>query len=58
MIEEQDKSYTKKEIYKTLHPWVRQWFNEKEKGLNKSKEKIKRIKESLSIISKNKFRSV
>lgn len=29
MIEEQDKSYTKKEIYKTLHPWVRQWFNAK-----------------------------
>ena len=27
MIEEQSKTYTKKEIYKTLHPWVRQWFD-------------------------------
>ena len=27
MIEEQTKSYTKKEILKTLHPWVRKWFN-------------------------------
>ena len=26
MIEEQTKSYSKKDIYKTLHPWVRQWF--------------------------------
>ncbi len=27
MIEEQTKSYTKKQIFKTLHPWVRQWFD-------------------------------
>ena len=27
MIEEQTKSYTKKEIFKTLHPWVRKWFD-------------------------------
>ena len=28
MIEEQTKSYSKKQIYKTLHPWVKQWFDE------------------------------
>ena len=28
MIHEQTKTYTKKAIYKTLHPWVRQWFDE------------------------------
>ena len=27
MIEEQTKSYSKKQIFKTLHPWVRQWFD-------------------------------
>ena len=27
MIEEQPKSYSKKEIFKTLHPWVRKWFD-------------------------------
>ncbi len=27
MIEEQSKSYSKKQIYKTLHPWVRKWFD-------------------------------
>ena len=27
MIEEQTKSHSKKEIFKTLHPWVRQWFD-------------------------------
>ena len=27
MIEEQKKSYSKKEIFKTLHPWVRKWFD-------------------------------
>ena len=27
MIHEQTKSYTKKSIYKTLHPWVRDWFD-------------------------------
>ena len=27
MIEEQDKTYSKKEIFKILHPWVRQWFD-------------------------------
>ena len=27
MIEEQTKSYSKKEIFKTLHPWVRKWFD-------------------------------
>jgi ATP-dependent Lhr-like helicase len=27
MIEEQTKTYSKKAIFKTLHPWVRQWFN-------------------------------
>ena len=26
MIEEQTKSYSKKQIYKILHPWVEQWF--------------------------------
>ena len=29
MIKEQDKTYTKKQIYKILHPWVKQWFNNK-----------------------------
>ena len=29
MIEEQTKSYTKKQIFKTLHPWVRKWFDSK-----------------------------
>ena len=29
MIKEQTKSYTKKQIFKTLHPWVRQWFDSK-----------------------------
>ena len=28
MITKQEKSYSKKQIYKTLHPWVRQWFDE------------------------------
>lgn len=28
MITEQTKSYSKKQIYKTLHPWIRQWFDE------------------------------
>ena len=28
MIREQTKTFTKKAIYKTLHPWVRQWFDE------------------------------
>lgn len=28
MIHEQTKTYTKKAIYKTLHPWVRQWFDD------------------------------
>lgn len=28
MITEQTKSYSKKQIYKTLHPWVRKWFDE------------------------------
>ena len=27
MIEEQTKTYTKKQIFKTLHPWVRKWFD-------------------------------
>ena len=27
MIKEQRKSYSKKQIFKTLHPWVRQWFD-------------------------------
>lgn len=27
MITEQTKSYSKKEIYKTLHPWVSKWFD-------------------------------
>ncbi|MEE1129024.1 MAG: ATP-dependent helicase [Methanobrevibacter sp.] len=29
MIEEQIKSYSKKQIYKILHPWVKQWFDSK-----------------------------
>lgn len=29
MIEEQTKSYSKKQIYKILHPWVREWFDSK-----------------------------
>ena len=29
MIKEQDKTYTKKQTYKILHPWVRQWFDSK-----------------------------
>ena len=28
MITHQTKSDSKKQIYKTLHPWVRQWFDE------------------------------
>lgn len=28
MIHEQTKTYTKSAIYKTLHPWVRQWFDD------------------------------
>ena len=27
MIERQEKSYSKKQIFKILHPWVRQWFD-------------------------------
>lgn len=27
MITQQTKSYSKKQIYKTLHPWVRKWFD-------------------------------
>ena len=27
MIEEQTKDYSKGEIFKTLHPWVREWFD-------------------------------
>lgn len=27
MIEEQTKNYSKKQIYKILHPWVRKWFD-------------------------------
>ena len=27
MIEEQTKSYSKNQIFKTLHPWVREWFD-------------------------------
>ena len=29
MIREQTKNYSKKAIYKVLHPWVRKWFDEK-----------------------------
>ena len=29
MIEEQTKVYTKKQIFKTLHPWVQKWFDSK-----------------------------
>ena len=29
MIEKQERTYTKKQIFKTLHPWVRQWFDSK-----------------------------
>lgn len=28
MITEQTKTYSKKQIYKILHPWVRKWFDE------------------------------
>ncbi|MCC7553610.1 MAG: ATP-dependent helicase [Methanobacteriaceae archaeon] len=28
MIKTQDNEYSKEEIYKTLHPWVRKWFDE------------------------------
>ncbi|MDR0900507.1 MAG: ATP-dependent helicase [Methanobrevibacter sp.] len=28
MIKKQTKSYSKKEIYKILHPWVKKWFDE------------------------------
>lgn len=28
MISEQTKTYSKKQIYKILHPWVRKWFDE------------------------------
>ena len=29
MIEKQEATYTKKQIFKTLHPWVREWFDSK-----------------------------
>ena len=29
MIHEQTKNYSKNAIYKTLHPWVREWFDNK-----------------------------
>ena len=29
MIHEQTKNYSKKAIYKVLHPWVRKWFDGK-----------------------------
>ena len=29
MIEKQEKSYTDKEIYRVLHPWVKKWFSGK-----------------------------
>ena len=29
MIREQTKNYSKKAIYKVLHPWVRKWFDSK-----------------------------
>ena len=28
MINEQTKTYSKATIYKTLHPWVRKWFDD------------------------------
>lgn len=39
MIEEQTKSYTKKEIFKTLHPWVRKWFDSQFKDFTPAQKK-------------------
>jgi len=39
MIEEQTKSYTKKQILKTLHPWVQKWFNSKFKDFTPAQKK-------------------
>ena len=39
MIEQQTKSYTKKEILNTLHPWVRKWFNSKFKDFTPAQKK-------------------
>lgn len=39
MIEEQNKTYSKKQIYKTLHPWVRQWFESQFKDFTPAQKK-------------------
>ncbi|WP_405321486.1 ATP-dependent helicase [Methanobrevibacter thaueri] len=39
MIEEQEKTYSKKEIFKILHPWVRQWFDSQFEDFTPSQKK-------------------
>ena len=39
MIEEQTKTYTKKQILKTLHPWVQKWFNSQFKDFTPAQKK-------------------
>ena len=39
MIEEQTKSYTKKQIFKTLHPWVQKWFDSQFKDFTPAQKK-------------------
>ena len=39
MIEEQEKSYSKKEIFKILHPWVKEWFKSQFEDFTPSQKK-------------------
>ena len=39
MIKEQTKNYSKKQIFKTLHPWVRKWFDETFEDFTPSQKK-------------------
>ncbi len=39
MIEEQEKTYSKKEIFKILHPWVRQWLDSQFEDFTPSQKK-------------------
>ena len=50
MIKEQTKSYSKKQIFKTLHPWVRKWFDETFEDFTPAQKK--------SLISINKKKNI
>ena len=39
MIKKQTKDYSKKEIYKILHPWVVEWFDKKFEDFTPSQKK-------------------